>query len=211
MPHSLDLNSTQREIYTELYIFDFTFVLFILVLILYLHYCSVIRPKVFYCSKCTSQHPRPVGKRCQVAGESLVSDVEIIAPPSPSVFGLSLVSDQILLQLQQLGNKMDKMDRRVQRTEAVLDQGNSWQVCVISAKNSPAKNVVQMPVPDNVTASVVPSLGYLRENESLQSEVDKRLVELEKFNETATRGRLKSHRGALGDFSNGSSKFHSYW
>ena len=81
-------------------------------------------PKAFCCSKCTSQHPLPVGKRCQVAGESLVSDVEVIAPPSPSVSGLSLVSDQILLQLQQLGDKMDKMDRRLQRTEVALDQGN---------------------------------------------------------------------------------------
>ena len=71
-------------------------------------------PKVFYCSKCTSQHPRPVGKRCQVAGESLVSDVKVVAPPSPSVSGISSVSGQILLQLQQLGDKMDKMDRRVQ-------------------------------------------------------------------------------------------------
>ena len=40
-------------------------------------------PKAFYCSRCTSQHPRPVGKRCQVAGESLVSDVEAVAPPPP--------------------------------------------------------------------------------------------------------------------------------
>ena len=67
-------------------------------------------PKEFYCSKCASQHPRPVGKRCQVAGESLVSDV-VVAPPSPSVSGVSSVSGQILLQLQQLGDKMDKMDR----------------------------------------------------------------------------------------------------
>ena len=33
-------------------------------------------PKVFYCSKCTLQHPRPVGKKCQYEGESLASDVE---------------------------------------------------------------------------------------------------------------------------------------
>ena len=117
-----------------------------------------------------------------MAGESLVSDVEVIAPPSPSVSGLTSVSDQILLQLQQLGDKVDKMDRRVQRTEAVLVQGNSQaRSAVISAKNLPAKNVVQMPVPDNVTESVVPSLGYLRGNESLQSEADKCLAELKKI------------------------------
>ena len=52
-------------------------------------------------------------------------------------------------------------------------------------------------MPGNSTESVVPSLGYLRENESVQSEVDKRLAELERLNETATRGRLKSQRGAI--------------
>ena len=96
---------------------------------------------------------------------------------------------------------MDIMDRRVQRTEAVLDQGNSQaSSAVTSAKNSPVKNSVQVSVPDNVTESVVPSLGYLIGNESLQSEVDKRLAELKELNETATRGRLKSQRGSLGDF-----------
>ena len=35
----------------------------------------------------------------------------------------------------------------------------------------------------------------------MQSEVDKCLAELEKLNETATRGRLKSQRGGPGDFS----------
>ena len=115
-------------------------------------------PKVFYYSKCTSYHPRPVGKRCQVAGESLVSDVEVVAPPSPSMSGLSSVSDQILLRLQQLGDKMDMMDRRVQRTEAVLDQCNSQESSTVtSAKNSTVKNSVQVSVPDNVTESVVPS------------------------------------------------------
>ena len=55
-------------------------------------------------------------------------------------------------------------------------------------------------MPDNVTESVVPSLGYFRANESLQSEVAKCLAELEKLNEIATRGRLKSQRGGPDDF-----------
>ena len=42
-----------------------------------------------------------------------------------------------------------------------------------------------MSVLDNGTESVVPSLGYFSGNESFQSEVDKRLAELEKLNETA--------------------------
>ena len=72
----------------------------------------------------------------------------------------------------------------------MLDQGNSQVSSVVtSVKNSPVKNSVgHMSGPD------------LRGNEFLQTEVDKRLAELEKLNETATRGRLKSQRGGLGNF-----------
>ena len=38
---------------------------------------------------------------------------------------------------------------------------------------------------------MVPSLGYTRNNESVQAEVDKRLSALAQINETATKGRLK--------------------
>ena len=149
MPHSLDLNSINQKFYTELDIVDFILTYLHILVILFLFYtccCSVKMPKVFYCSKCASQHSRPVGKRYQVAGESLVSDVEDAAPPSPSVSGISSVSGQILLQLQQLGEKMDNMDRRVQWTEAALDQGNSQaSSAVISAKNLSEKNLVQGP------------------------------------------------------------------
>ena len=142
-----------------------------------------------------------MGKRCQEAGESLGLDVEVVAPPSPSASGVSSMSGQILLQLQQLGDKMDQMDRRVQRTAAALDQGTSQASnAVNSATNSPA-NSLNIARPDNVTESVVPSLGYLRENESLQSEVDRRLADLVRLNETTARGRLKSQRGGPGNFS----------
>ena len=39
-----------------------------------------------------------------MAGESLVSDVEVVAPHFPSVSGLSSLSNQVLLTLQQLGD-----------------------------------------------------------------------------------------------------------
>ena len=48
---------------------------------------------------------------------------------------------------------------------------------------------------------MVPSLGYLRGNESLQSQVDKWLAELERINETATKGRNKSQSGGPGEVS----------
>ena len=82
-------------------------------------------PKVFHCSKCTLQHPIPVGQKCQYEGESLPDDVEVAAPPSTESGSNTSVSQQILFQLQQLGEKLDLMDRRVQRTETALGQGTS--------------------------------------------------------------------------------------
>ena len=60
-------------------------------------------PEVYHCSNCSLQHERPVGKKCQFKdqGESLPTDVEVAASPSSDI----RVSDQILLQLQQLGGK----------------------------------------------------------------------------------------------------------
>ena len=46
---------------------------------------------------------------------------------------------------------------------------------------------------------MVPSLRYLRNNDSVQAEVDKRLAELTQLNESATKGRIKSQRGCPGD------------
>ena len=47
--------------------------------------------------------------------------------------------------------------------------------------------------------SVIPSLEFLRNNESLQAQVEKRLAELKNVNELATRGRTKSQRGGPSD------------
>ena len=157
-------------------------------------------PKVFYCSKCALQHPRPVGKKCQYEGESFSSDVEVAAPPSTEAVGTDTVSQQILLQLQQLGSKMNQMDRRVQRTEAALQQGNSQAShSTVIPHNSPSSKTLSAGIDTETTAeSVVPSLGFLRNNVSVQAEVNKRLAQLAQMNETATKGRLKS-RGGPGD------------
>ena len=158
-------------------------------------------PKVFHCSKCTLQHPRPVGKKYQYEGESLSSDVEVAAPPSTESGSNATVSQQILLQLQQLGGKMDLMDRRVQRTETALRQGTSQASSsfVTSHSSSNPKVLSHGIDTECVVESVVPSLGYLRSNESVQAEVDKRLAELAQLNESATKGRLKSQCGGPGD------------
>ena len=158
-------------------------------------------PKVFHCSKCALQHPRPVGKKCQYEGESFSSDVEVAAPPSTETVGSAAVSQQILLQLQQLGDKMDLMDRRVQRTEPALEQGTSQaSSSTVTSHNPPNPKVLNnRSDTEAMVETVVPSLGYLRGNKSVQAEVDKRLAELAQINETATKGRLKSERGGPGD------------
>ena len=153
-------------------------------------------PKVFHCSNCSLQHERPVGKKCQYAdqGESLPSDVEVAAPPSSDI----RASEQILLQLQLLGEKMDSMDKRVQWTEAALGQGNSQagQIATNASVTQSSTTVAHSNATEEVSSeSVVPSVEFLRQNDNLQAEVEKRLAELRNLNESASRGRVKSQRG----------------
>ena len=164
-------------------------------------------PKVFYCSKCQKEHERPVGKKCQVklAGESFSSTSEVAASSSTS--DISAVSDQILSKLQQMGEQMELMDRRVRHTEAALEQGSSHVSPLPSTSRSQHGTATvsnhSITFPDsNVTEanqSVVPSIEFLRSNESVQCEVEKCLAELRTLNESATKGRVKSQRGGPGD------------
>ena len=96
---------------------------------------------------------------------------------------------------------MDLMDRRVQRTEAALGQGTSQaSSSSITPHSSSRPNGLSHGSDTECTVEcVVPSLGYLRSNESVQAEVDKKLAELAQLNESATNGRLKSHHGGPGD------------
>ena len=144
-----------------------------------------------------------MGKKCKLEGESLVSDVEVPAPPSPSSASIVTVSDQIVSWLQELGDKMESMDSRVQKAEAALGQGTSQASSVLNIPHIASNTAVSHSIAtdSNVTESVVPLLGFLRGNESLQSQVDKRLAELERINETATKGRNKSQRGGPGEIS----------
>ena len=159
-------------------------------------------PKIFYCSKCQDEHERPVGKKCQLklAGESFSSANEVVATPSSSVSGS--ISDQILSKLSQIGEKMELMDRRVQRTEAALEQGTSRVSPLLSTSQSqPGTSTVSnsTATETNADQSVVPSIEFLRSNESIQCEVEKRLAELRTLNETESKGRVKSQRGGPGD------------
>ena len=159
-------------------------------------------PKVFFCSNCSLQHAQPVGKRCQqMPGESFSSDADAPAPPSSNSLTPS-VSNQILTQLQQLGDKMEQIDRRMQRTEAALEQASTQASTSASSAASHSSNSVGGNATEqNTVESVVPSIDYLRTNDSLQSEVERRLAELRNINEFATRGRIKSQRGGPGEIS----------
>ena len=94
------------------------------------------------------------------------------------------------------------MDRRVQQTEAALEQGSIQASTSASSAASHSNNSVGGNATEqNTVESVVPSIDYLRTNDSLQSEVEWRLAELRNINEFATRGRVKSQRGGPGEIS----------
>ena len=131
----------------------------------------------------------------KLAGESLSSASEVVAPHSLS--GNSTVSDQILLQLRQIGKKIDLMDRRLQPTKAALEQGSSHNPLPFISQSQPVHNTVfnSTAMETSVDQSVIPSIEFLRSNESIQCEVEKHLAELRNLNETASKGRLKSQCG----------------
>ena len=134
----------------------------------------------------------------------MASDVEVAAPPPPpptDPAGVATVSDQMLLQLQWLGEKMDSLDRREQHTETALGQGSQQASSLSNTSQSPSvQNSESHGIDtDDTSESVVPSLGYLQNNASIQAEVDKRLSEL---TQTAIRSRTKSRGGGGGSWGN---------
>ena len=158
-------------------------------------------PKVFHCSKCQEEHSRPVGKKCtKSAGESFSSAAQVPVPPSPT--NEITASDQILSQLHQIGEKMEAMDRRVQRTEAALEQCSSHvSLLPTTSQGQSQYDTVSHGIDTELASSqsVVPSMSFLKNNESVQHEVEKRLTELKNLNESANKGRVKSQRGGPGE------------
>ena len=78
------------------------------------------------------------------------------------------------------GEKMDSMDKRLQWTEAALQQGNSQagqSIPNFSVKNAGNTAAHSSSKVDTNSESVVPSIDFLRQNDTLQSEVDRRLAE----------------------------------
>ena len=93
---------------------------------------------------------------------------------------------------------MDSMDKQMQCTVAALEQSSSN---VSLAHTSFHKNLDHTMVShgsvtaSNSAQSMVPSMEYLRSNESLQNEVERHLADLKNLNEAVTKGRVKSQRG----------------
>ena len=96
---------------------------------------------------------------------------------------------------------MDSMNRRVQKTKAALCQRPSQVTSVPTTPQNASHNDVTkgISMESNVTESVILSIGFLMSNKSLQSQVDTQLAELERINETVTKGRNKSQRGDPGN------------
>ena len=88
---------------------------------------------------------------------------------------------------------MDLMDRRVQHTEAALEQGSSHVSLLPSISQSqPVHNSVADVTENSIDQSVAPSIEFLRSNESIQCEVEKHLAELRNLDEMASKGRAMS-------------------
>ena len=131
----------------------------------------------------------------QSEGESLASDVEVAAPP----LQIQLVWPQFLTKY--CFSCSDLVIRWVLWTGgcSILGEG-SQQASSSNTSHSPVQNSESHGInTEDTVESVVPSLGYLRNNTSIQMEVDKRLSELAQINESATRGRMKSQRGGPGE------------
>ena len=96
----------------------------------------------------------------------------------------------------------------MERTEAALGQDNSQtgQIASNASVTKVSSTVAHSKATKDMSSeSVVPSVEFLRQNDTLQSEVDKHLAELRNLNESASRGRVKSQR--RGGWGGGGVKF----
>ena len=135
-------------------------------------------PKVFHYSKCQEEQSRPVGKKClKSAGESFSSAAQV-----PAQLTKSLLLTRFCYNCTKLG-KMEAIDRRVQHTEAALVQGISRVSLLHTTSQSQSQYDTVLHGIDTELASsqsVVPSVSYLRNNESVQNEVEKHFGRIKK-------------------------------
>ena len=94
------------------------------------------------------------------------------------------------------------MDRKVQPTEAALEQGSSRVSTLPSTSESQTGSSMvsnSNAMETNADQSVVPSIEFLKSIESIQCEVEKHLADLRTINEITSKGRVKSWYRGPGD------------
>ena len=127
---------------------------------------------------CTLQHLWPVGKKCQYEVESLASHVEDSAPPSMDPASVATVLTKYCFSCSGLVKRWMLWIGGCSVPRQHLDKDLSRQVLllilhtVISVQNLESHGINT----EDTVESVVPSLGYLRNNTSIQAEVDKKTV-----------------------------------
>ena len=139
--------------------------------------------KVFQCKACGDLHERPINTKCQYVKESDNSDVD---SDNTSGAGQMDIQMQILHELKQLNGRVAKVEEKVENQEK-----EQWN----SPKSSKSWSTTASTSQDDADL-VLPSLTSLKNSTQLQSQVDRRLQELQAIN---LQGKFKSQRGGSGE------------
>ena len=135
--------------------------------------------KVFQCKACGDLHERPINSKCQYVKESDNSDMD---SDNTSGAGQMDIQMQILHELKQLNGRVAKVEEKVENQEK--EQLNS--------PRSSKSGLTTASTSQDDADLVLPSLTSLKNSTQLQSQVDRRLQELQAIN---MQGKFKSQRG----------------
>ena len=179
------------------------------------------RLKEFDCTACGLKHPRPVGRNCvrsrDVASASSLpenANLSTVSASSKSSSSSTIKDDlaaQILASLGSFSEKLDGLDKRVQRNEEAMaahfnksDLSHSSPLTSTEVLGKSASLATRRVNVTHQRDSVVPSLDYVRSNEDLSAQASHRMAELKNL-ATGSRGKhstaksstkLVSQRGA---------------
>ena len=113
-----------------------------------------------------------------------------------------LVNQQILSKLDQLGKRLDKLESTgcKKTSNPELIKNNKKTKTSSPTKKSSSKSASVSSLPHPVTTPVLPNLVELRQNATIQEQVQQRLEELTRLNATGTDTKIKSQRGGVDIF-----------
>ena len=135
--------------------------------------------KVFQCKVCGDTHERPINSKCQY-----INDSDNIDQDSDNNSGQMDINKQILDELKQLNGRIAKVAEKVENHDK--EQVNS--------PKSVTSNT--MTASQNDGDLILPSLCGLRQPSQLQTQVDRRLQELQAIN---LQGKFKSQHGGVNE------------